>query len=102
MFDELDSVRGTSWQFELHQSESLRCPLRSPRKLGADLISPTVRLTNKKLREEKEALLAMQRKKRKRAAGGDKLLPPGGHPSKSAKRSCANCGRSSSAEWRTG
>ncbi|ORY92570.1 hypothetical protein BCR35DRAFT_260139 [Leucosporidium creatinivorum] len=79
VFDELDSVRGTSWQFELHQ----------------------MRLTNKKLREEKEALLAMQRKKRKRAAGGDKLLAPGSSP-KNAKRSCANCGRSSSAEWRTG
>lgn len=102
VFDELDSVRGTSWQFELHQSKCL--PARIGSRIFADVAPFAVRLTNKKLREEKEALLAMQRKKRKRAAGGDKLqLPPGASPSgKSGQRTCANCGRSSSAEWRTG
>lgn len=102
VFDELDSVRGTSWQFELHQSK--RLPARIGSRIFADVAPFAVRLTNKKLREEKEALLAMQRKKRKRAAGGDKLqLPPGASPSgKSGQRTCANCGRSSSAEWRTG
>jgi hypothetical protein len=58
-----------------------------------------VRLTNKKLREEKDALLAIQRKKRKREAGyRDKSAQVKGN----AVRSCANCGRSSSTEWRTG
>lgn len=112
IFDELDSVRGTSWQFELHQ----------------------IRLTNRKLREEKETLLRLQRsnKKRKRndAPGDNALLaqyiqahtdkkflvvngttivasPAAssiGSAGKAGKggRSCANCGRSHSAEWRTG
>lgn len=110
IFDELDSVRGTSWQFELHQ----------------------MRLTNRKLREEKETLLKLQKsKKRKRSDSGAVALAsagaelgagsPGRHtdqllavPSTGGKspgsagksvkggRSCANCGRSHSAEWRSG
>ncbi|SGY45329.1 BQ5605_C001g00274 [Microbotryum silenes-dioicae] len=77
IFDELDSVRGTSWQFELHQ----------------------MRLTNKKLREEKEALVVLQSKKRRREAGQRS------DPGKSAKseiKSCLNCGKTQSAEWRSG
>ncbi|KAK4051163.1 hypothetical protein OIV83_002985 [Microbotryomycetes sp. JL201] len=85
VFDELDSVRGTSWQFELHQ----------------------MRLTNKKLREERAALLALQQrsKKRKRNESGsnDRLSASNaGSPTSSSVRRCANCGRSQSAEWRTG
>lgn len=90
-------------------SSSLSLSLSLVRRRISPLTSdlpPTVRLTNKKLREEKEALLAMQRKKRKRAANPDKLTVPGaggsGSSGKNAKRQCANCGRSSSAEWRTG
>lgn len=103
VFDELDSARGTSWQFELYQSEFELSfvPNSSP-------IFPltTVRLTNKKLREEKEALLAVQRKKRKRAANTDELVVPGGGSAsgrgKNARRQCANCGCARSVEWRTG
>ncbi|KAK4056785.1 hypothetical protein OIO90_002034 [Microbotryomycetes sp. JL221] len=82
VFDELDSVRGTSWQFELHQ----------------------MRLTNKKLREEKAALLALQRnKKRKRTDSNDRLSASNASsPVAPSVRRCANCGRSQSAEWRTG
>lgn len=74
VFDELNVTRGTSWQFELHQ----------------------MRLTNKKLREEKEALTALKRKREQsvKAASSNK----GG----SGPRACANCGRTSSAEWRSG
>lgn len=74
VFDELDVTRGTSWQFELHQ----------------------MRLTNKKLREEKEALSAMKRKREESVKSASSVK--GGN----APRSCANCGRTSSAEWRSG
>ncbi|SCV74291.1 BQ2448_6723 [Microbotryum intermedium] len=77
IFDELDSVRGTSWQFELHQ----------------------MRLTNKKLREEKEALVVLQSKKRRREAG--QRSDPG-KSVKSEIKSCLNCGKTQSAEWRSG
>ncbi|CEQ39158.1 SPOSA6832_00655 [Sporobolomyces salmonicolor] len=74
VFDELNACRGTSWQFELHQ----------------------MRLTNKKLREEKEALAALKKKREQQANKA---------PSRkvnAAQRSCANCGRTNSAEWRSG
>lgn len=74
VFDELNVTRGTSWQFELHQ----------------------MRLTNKKLREEKEALSAMKRKREESVKSASSVK--GGN----AARSCANCGRTSSAEWRSG
>ncbi|KAK4704379.1 hypothetical protein P7C70_g1837, partial [Phenoliferia sp. Uapishka_3] len=76
IFDGLETTRGTSWQFELHQ----------------------LRLTNKRLREEKDALAALMRKKRKRETkpDSDTVEAPAG------PRSCANCGRTSSAEWRGG
>lgn len=75
LFDELDTTRGTSWQFELHQ----------------------LRLTNKKLREEKDMLAALQKKKRKHQQGRSEQQAPS-----SAAHSCANCGRADSPEWRTG
>ncbi|GAA5948571.1 hypothetical protein JCM3775_004658, partial [Rhodotorula graminis] len=74
VFDELNVTRGTSWQFELHQ----------------------MRLTNKKLREEREALEAL-RKKKALLAKAPALSKAG--PS---QRACANCGRTQSAEWRSG
>ncbi|GAA6002505.1 hypothetical protein JCM10207_001154 [Rhodosporidiobolus poonsookiae] len=75
VFDELDVTRGTAWTYELHQ----------------------LKLTNKKLREEREALEAM-RKKKKAAA----KAPPQPVKNGPAQRACANCGRTSSAEWRSG
>jgi len=91
VFDELDRVRGTSWQFELHQ----------------------LKLTNRKLREEKEALMALQSKKRKLPFGGSTSgsASPASEGAGSAtsfkrlvagQRACANCARTTSAEWRTG
>ncbi|KWU46188.1 hypothetical protein RHOSPDRAFT_9256, partial [Rhodotorula sp. JG-1b] len=74
VFDELNVTRGTSWQFELHQ----------------------MRLTNKKLREERQALEAIMKRKEQLA----KAPPPS--KSGSSQRACANCGRTSSAEWRSG
>ncbi|GAA5959900.1 hypothetical protein JCM3765_000636 [Sporobolomyces pararoseus] len=74
VFDELNVTRGTSWQFELHQ----------------------MRLTNKKLREEKEALSAMKRKREESVKSASSAK------GSNAPRSCANCGRTSSAEWRSG
>ncbi|GAA6018553.1 hypothetical protein JCM11491_006443 [Sporobolomyces phaffii] len=74
VFDELNVTRGTSWQFELHQ----------------------MRLTNKKLREEKEALSAMKRKRE------ESVKPASSTKGGNAPQACANCGRTSSAEWRSG
>ncbi|GAA5863387.1 hypothetical protein JCM8547_006966 [Rhodosporidiobolus lusitaniae] len=75
VFSELDVTRGTSWQFELHQ----------------------MRLTNKKLREEREALETIRKKK----AIATKM-PAAPLASTAGQRACANCGRTSSAEWRSG
>lgn len=93
VFDELDRVRGTSWQFELHQ----------------------LKLTNRKLREEKDALMALQSKKRKLPFGGSHTSGSASPNSDGAEstsssnrataagqRACANCARTTSAEWRTG
>jgi len=55
-----------------------------------------VRLTNKKLREEREALEALRKKKALLAKAP--VLSKAG-PS---QRACANCGRTQSAEWRSG
>jgi len=74
VFDELNVTRGTSWQFELHQ----------------------MRLTNKKLREEKEALSALKRKRE------ESVKPASSTKGGTAQRACANCGRTTSAEWRSG
>ncbi|BGP39900.1 hypothetical protein JCM10450v2_003874 [Rhodotorula kratochvilovae] len=74
VFDELNVTRGTSWQFELHQ----------------------MRLVNKKLREEREALEALKRKKALLAKA------PVAQKTGPAQRACANCGRTQSAEWRSG
>ncbi|KAL8278948.1 hypothetical protein RQP46_008617 [Phenoliferia psychrophenolica] len=78
IFDELEETRGTSWQFELQ----------------------SLRSTNRKLQEEKEALAALQRKKRKRESRPAGLEPAVVKPS--GPRACANCGRTNSAEWRSG
>ena len=59
-----------------------------------------MRITNKKLREEKDALAALQRKKHKRAVHPGDIEPSLAKPS--GPRACANCGRTSSAEWRSG
>nr|AML78744.1 putative LOV domain-containing protein [Neckera douglasii] len=75
IFAELDTTKTSSWQFELHQ----------------------LKLTNRRLREELEALEAAV-KKRKRNPEDDPMPPPpppGG-------RACANCGKSDSPEWRKG
>ncbi|TNY22329.1 hypothetical protein DMC30DRAFT_349183 [Rhodotorula diobovata] len=83
VFDELETRRPTSWQFELHQLQNM----------------------NKKLRDEKEYLLALRRKRgsvhseRSRKASSDS----GSRASSSnTGRMCQNCGRGDSPEWRSG
>ncbi|OZJ02977.1 hypothetical protein BZG36_03143 [Bifiguratus adelaidae] len=68
VFEELEPVRSTSWQFELHQ----------------------LRLTNKKLKEELEALSAPKRKKKKAQSSANE------------GRICGFCQRRDSPEWRKG
>ncbi|SCZ96310.1 BZ3500_MvSof-1268-A1-R1_Chr8-2g10108 [Microbotryum saponariae] len=97
VFDELESRRPTSWQFELHQ----------------------LQITNKKLRDEKEHLIVTARKRgfvfgqRARSEAGwttplsrRKASSDGGSSRASTKtnggRGCANCGRFDSPEWRAG
>ncbi|KAM0747380.1 hypothetical protein T439DRAFT_329111 [Meredithblackwellia eburnea MCA 4105] len=108
VFDELDTTRCTSWQYELHQLQIL----------------------NKRLRDEKEHLMTQAQKRRTSsfAAGLDNQLGgnnntnmsvtgssayDGGRPrsvasdssrpsSSSVGRVCANCGRTDSPEWRAG
>lgn len=86
LFDELDTTRTTSWQYELHQ----------------------LKLTNKKLKEELAMLEAARRKRKKKEEVGRNdsymraSLPrtaPVGNPS---TKTCANCGRTDSPEWRVG
>ncbi|CAG8598433.1 13265_t:CDS:10 [Ambispora leptoticha] len=67
IFEELDTTRSTSWQYELHQ----------------------MRLTNKKLREELEAIKHSKKKRKKRSAS-------------SSNKVCAHCQRKDSPEWRKG
>lgn len=55
-----------------------------------------MRLTNKKLREEREALEAIKKRKEQLV----KAPPP--NKAGPTQRACANCGRTSSAEWRSG
>ncbi|KAM0787144.1 hypothetical protein ACM66B_006395 [Microbotryomycetes sp. NB124-2] len=92
VFDELESRRPTSWQFELHQLQNV----------------------NRKLREEKDHLLSISRKRghgsidnmsivsgsRKKRGSSD------GGSTRSTKsnggRGCANCGKMDSPEWRAG
>ncbi|GAA5947688.1 hypothetical protein JCM3765_001034 [Sporobolomyces pararoseus] len=84
VFDELETRRPTSWQFELHQLQNI----------------------NKKLRDEKEYLMTIRRKRgsvysegRSRKASSD----VGSRASSSnIGRSCQNCGRTDSPEWRSG
>lgn len=72
----------------------------------------TVRLTNKKLREEKDAVMALQRKLQKRRESGE-AEPRSRRPEENAvlgavlpqvdgTKGCANCGKDNSPEWRTG
>lgn len=82
IFDEIDTCRGTSWQFELHQ----------------------LRLTNKKLQEERQMLLNL-RKKRAREIAAARAAPSVTSPAATTpngQRACANCGRTNSPEWRAG
>ncbi|GAA5898065.1 uncharacterized protein JCM6883_000912 [Sporobolomyces salmoneus] len=83
VFDELETRRPTSWQFELHQLQNI----------------------NKKLRDEKEYLMTIRRKRgsvhsegRSRKASSD----AGSRASSNIGRSCQNCGRTDSPEWRSG
>ena len=84
VFDELDTLRSTSWQYELHQ----------------------LKLTNKKLKEELHMLQAAKRKKRKK---GDthQAQPLNAVPANSMnatavvngpQKNCADCGRTDSPE----
>lgn len=86
MFDELDTTRSTSWQFELHQ----------------------LQLTNKKLREERDTLQAVRRRRSKRMTIA---IPPvsaemgptaSGSSSGSRAKVCQNCNSTDSPEWRRG
>lgn len=85
IFDELDTIRSTSWQYELHQ----------------------LKLTNKKLKEELHMLQAAKRKRKKKTiiehigAGSGSTSAPASPPASNAK-ACANCGRTDSPEWRVG
>ncbi|GJN94652.1 hypothetical protein Rhopal_007735-T1 [Rhodotorula paludigena] len=83
VFDELETRRPTSWQFELHQLQNI----------------------NKKLRDEKDYVLALRRKRgssyseRMRKGSSD----AGSRASSSnTGRFCQNCGRTDSPEWRSG
>ncbi|GAA6035491.1 hypothetical protein JCM8097_000278 [Rhodosporidiobolus ruineniae] len=84
VFDELETRRPTSWQFELHQLQNM----------------------NKKLRDEKDHLVALSRKRgstysersRKSSAASDS----GSRASSNTGRLCQNCGRTDSPEWRAG
>jgi PAS domain S-box-containing protein len=67
IFEELEPVRGTSWQFELHQ----------------------LRLTNRKLKEELDALTSNDGKKNRNKKHEDQKI-------------CAQCHRKDSPEWRRG
>ena len=99
VFDELNVTRGTSWQFELHQSEPISSRAEDSSIVTERLTTTchsAVRLTNKKLREERQALEAIMKRKEQLA----KAPPPS--KSGSSQRACANCGRTSSAEWRSG
>lgn len=93
VFDELDTTRCTSWQYELHQLQNI----------------------NKKLREEKEHLIGRAHKRKsdfEKLQIGSKKMRGGSDASGSAKSgrsnkskralTCANCGRTDSPEWRAG
>lgn len=87
LFDELDTTRTTSWQYELHQ----------------------LKLTNKKLKEELAMLEAARRKRKKKdLAGynGSSTSAASSRPLAVANttggKTCANCGKTDSPEWRVG
>lgn len=79
VFDELDTTRCTSWQYELHQLENL----------------------NKKLREEKEFLINLKRKRAEfqsaspASRGGFQLASP-------VPRSCVQCRTTDIKSWMSG
>jgi PAS domain S-box-containing protein len=87
LFDELDTTRTTSWQYELHQ----------------------LKLTNKKLKEEIAMLEAARRKRKKKdlagnnesstSAASSRVLP---NVNTANLKTCANCGKTDSPEWRVG
>lgn len=87
VFDELDTTRCTSWQYELHQLQN----------------------TNRKLREERDHLVDAGRRRRSSAhtANGGRLSGTKGSAASSkgsskVGRSCANCGKGEVGEWKTG
>lgn len=81
LFDELDTTRTTSWQYELHQ----------------------LKLTNKKLKEELSMLQAARRKrKKKEEMGKNGSSTSAASPQPTNIKTCANCGRTDSPEWRVG
>jgi hypothetical protein len=81
IFDELDSSKGTSWQFELHQ----------------------LRLTNKKLQDEKTTLAEYMNNHRHSLTSQDHEKKQSSLPyyPPSPPEMCANCG-SESNEWMAG
>ncbi|GAA5872699.1 hypothetical protein JCM3774_005033 [Rhodotorula dairenensis] len=91
VFDELETRRPTSWQFELHQLQNM----------------------NKKLRDEKDYLIATRRKRgsascsdssKSRQSGKLRRTSSetGSQASSNTNRICQNCGRTDSPEWRSG
>lgn len=85
VFDELDTTRTTSWQYELHQ----------------------LKLTNKKLKEELQMLQAAKRKRKKKEEMQSRMEAsaspaPQSAPANPDQKICANCGRTDSPEWRVG
>jgi PAS domain S-box-containing protein len=81
VFDELDTTRTTSWQYELHQ----------------------LKLTNKKLKEELQMLQAAKRKRKKKEELQSRMEAsaspaPQPNPANPDQKICANCGRTDSPE----
>lgn len=87
VFDELDTTRCTSWQYELHQLQNI----------------------NRKLREERDHLVQVGRRRRSSAfaaslgKGSKRGSTTSSKASSRAGRSCANCAKTESGgEWMAG
>lgn len=104
VFDELDTTRCTSWQYELHQRMSPSRTLPVTSRLTYLLF--VVQILNKKLRDEKDHLIVQSRRKRGHEFPEPTERKTGRSPSESSQtskvshknRSCANCGRTDSPE----
>ncbi|KAL2024752.1 hypothetical protein VTK56DRAFT_5573 [Thermocarpiscus australiensis] len=80
MFDELQTTRPTSWQFELRQMER----------------------ANRALAEELAQLMGNKKKRKRRKGGGGGLGAGGGGGRGGVVRDCANCHKRDTPEWRRG